>query len=178
MITNEKAAEPTDAAKAIPTSATSVVAKNPAPSATPSVTPTAPVVATKTARRAPRVAKPTDVVAKPLVPAKKLVKTAPKATDNSAAPVTTAAKAKPQPKAKAEKPAKKPKLVRDSFTIPKAEYSVIDDLKQRAGKLSSPVKKSELLRAGIKALAAMSDTAFLTALKLVPAIKTGRPTKG
>ena len=178
MITNEKAAEPTDAAKANPTAAPLVVAKNPAPSATTSVTPTAPVVATKTARRAPRVVKPTDVVAKPLVPAKKLVETAPKATDNAAAPVKTAAKANPQPKAKADKPAKKPKLVRDSFTIPKAEYSVIDDLKQRAGKLSSPVKKSELLRAGIKALAAMSDTAFLTALKLVPAIKTGRPTKG
>jgi hypothetical protein len=79
----------------------------------------------------------------------------------------------------AEKPAKvkKPKLVRDSFTIPKAEYTVLDDLKQRAGKLDSAVKKSELLRAGIKALAVMSDGAFLAALKAVPAIKTGRPNK-
>ncbi|MDO9166605.1 MAG: hypothetical protein Q7U13_10920 [Rhodoferax sp.] len=78
-----------------------------------------------------------------------------------------------------EKPvkAKKPKLVRDSFTIPKAEYTVLDDLKQRAGKLASPAKKSELIRAGVKALAAMSDTAFLIALKAVPAIKTGRPAK-
>ena len=73
--------------------------------------------------------------------------------------------------------AKKPKLVRDSFTIPKPEYSVLDDLKQRAGQLNSPVKKSELLRAGIKALAAMSDAALLVALRAVPAIKTGRPTK-
>src|SRR5665647_2166630 len=65
-------------------------------------------------------------------------------------------------KPKIEKPAKvkKPKLVRDSFTIPKTEYAVLDDLKQRAGKLASAVKKSELLRAGIKALAAMSDGAF------------------
>lgn len=80
---------------------------------------------------------------------------------------------------KVEKPlkVKKPKLVRDSFTIPKAEYSVLDDLKQRAGKLASPIKKSELLRAGIKALAAMSDAAFLAALKAVPIIKTGRPAK-
>lgn len=76
-----------------------------------------------------------------------------------------------------EKPAKakKPKLVRDSFTIPKAEYVVLDELKQRAAKLTHPVKKSELLRAGIKALAAMPDAAFLTALAHVPAIKTGRP---
>lgn len=77
-----------------------------------------------------------------------------------------------------EKPAKakKPKLVRDSFTIPKTEYVVLDELKQRAAKLTQPVKKSELLRAGIKALAAMPDAAFLTALANVPAIKTGRPT--
>ncbi|WP_425196820.1 hypothetical protein [Polaromonas sp.] len=77
---------------------------------------------------------------------------------------------------KAAKP-KKPKLVRDSFTIPKAEYLVLDELKQRAAVLAHPVKKSELLRAGIKALAAMPDAAFLAALADVPAIKTGRPTQ-
>lgn len=89
----------------------------------------------------------------------------------------TAAKAKLEKAAKAEKveKAKKPKLVRDSFTIPKAEYVVLDELKQRSAKLTRPAKKSELLRAGIKALAALSDAAFLTALARVPAIKTGRP---
>jgi hypothetical protein len=66
--------------------------------------------------------------------------------------------------------------VRDSFTIPKAEYVVLDDLKQRAARLTRPAKKSELLRAGIKLLASVSDAAFLTALEQVPAIKTGRPT--
>jgi hypothetical protein len=76
--------------------------------------------------------------------------------------------------AKAEK-VKKPKLVRDSFTIPKAEYLVLEDLKQRANKLTRPAKKSELLRAGIKVLACLSDAAFLAALEKVPAIKTGRP---
>src|SRR5450830_1892318 len=92
-------------------------------------------------------------------------------------PVKVQAKAVPKPKAEKTTKVKKPKLVRDSFTIPKAEYTVLDGLKQRAGKLSSPVKKSELLRAGIKALAAMPDGAFLAALKAVPAIKTGRPNK-
>jgi len=92
-------------------------------------------------------------------------------------PVKVQAKAVPKPKAEKTTKVKKPKLVRDSFTIPKAEYTVLDGLKQRAGKLSSPVKKSELIRAGIKALAAMSESAFLAALKAVPAIKTGRPTK-
>ncbi|NQW94694.1 MAG: hypothetical protein HQ446_11825 [Polaromonas sp.] len=75
---------------------------------------------------------------------------------------------------KVEKP-KKPKLIRDSFTIPKVEYVVLEALKQRATKLTRAVKKSELLRASIKALAAMSDAAFLSALEKVPAIKTGRP---
>lgn len=70
---------------------------------------------------------------------------------------------------------KKPKLVRDSFTIPKLEYVVLEALKQRATKLTRSVKKSELLRAGIKALAALSDAAFLSALDKVPTIKTGRP---
>lgn len=73
--------------------------------------------------------------------------------------------------------AKKPKLVRDSFTIPKLEYLILEDLKQRSSMLGKPIKKSELIRAGIKALAAMADVNFVAALKAVPAIKTGRPAK-
>ncbi|WP_281814003.1 hypothetical protein [Limnohabitans sp. MORI2] len=97
-------------------------------------------------------------------------------TTTTKAPVK-AAPAKPTKPVKAEKPAKvkKPKLVRDSFTIPKDEYVVIDSLKTRAGKLGQAVKKSELLRAGVKALAAMSDIQFKAALSNVPTIKTGRP---
>jgi hypothetical protein len=99
---------------------------------------------------------PAKAPAKPPVPSKPIVKTA-------AVP-------------KAEKP-KKPKLVRDSFTIPKAEYLVLEELKQRAAKLGQPAKKSEVLRAGIKALAAMADEGFGAALRAVPAVKTGRPAK-
>ena len=47
---------------------------------------------------------------------------------------------------------RKPKLVRDSFTIPKNEYAAIDALKARAIALGTSVKKSELLRAGLMAL--------------------------
>lgn len=71
--------------------------------------------------------------------------------------------------------AKKVKLVRDSFTIPKPEYLILDNLKLRAADLKHPVKKSELLRAGIKALDAMTDVNLLAALKAVPMLKTGRP---
>ena len=70
---------------------------------------------------------------------------------------------------------KKPKLVRDSFTIPKAEYVALDELKLRAAALVRPAKKSELLRAGIKILDSLSDAAYLAALAQVPTIKTGRP---
>ncbi|HMS25943.1 MAG TPA: hypothetical protein PKC80_01015 [Burkholderiaceae bacterium] len=72
---------------------------------------------------------------------------------------------------------KKVKLVRDSFTIPKPEYLVLDALKARALVLGQAVKKSELLRAGIKALNAMSDSQYLAALKTVPTLKSGRPGK-
>ncbi len=73
--------------------------------------------------------------------------------------------------------AKKPKMVRDSFTFPKDEYTVMDALKLRAAKLGHPVKKTELLRAGIKAISAMTDAALLSALNAVPSLKTGRPAK-
>lgn len=104
-------------------------------------------------------------ISKPAKPAK------PAKTAQSEKAVNTATTAKT---VKLEKP-KKPKLVRDSFTIPKAEYVVLEALKQRATVLNRAVKKSELLRAGIKALAAMHDAGFLATLAHVPAIKTGRP---
>jgi hypothetical protein len=125
------------------------------------------------------------VAAKPVrqtTTAKAPIKAAPvKSAPVKSAPVKSApvkaAPAKPAKPTKAAKPvkAKKPKLVRDSFTIPKDEYVVIDSLKTRAGKLGQAVKKSELLRAGVKALAAMSDIQFKAALNNVPTIKTGRP---
>ena len=127
------------------------------------------------AKRAPSKAAraPAKSPAKP--PLKTAAKTPVKAklSPQAKTAVKTASKAISKP-AKVEK-AKKPKMIRDSFTIPKTEYVVIDALKERAGKLSRAAKKSELLRAGVKALAAMSDAAFLAALTAVPTIKTGRP---
>ena len=77
---------------------------------------------------------------------------------------------------KADK-ARKAKLVRDSFTIPKNEYGALEALKLRAAKLGRPAKKSEVLRAGVMALAGMGDAAFLASISSVPAVKTGRPAK-
>jgi hypothetical protein len=118
-----------------------------------------------TAKKATPVKKAAQPAAKPAAPRKTSAPTKAK---------TTSSKSTAQVAAKAAK-VKKPKLVRDSFTIPKSEYAVIEVLKLRSQKLTHPAKKSELLRAGIKALAAMSDLQFKAALAEVPAIKTGRP---
>jgi len=69
------------------------------------------------------------------------------------------------------------KMERDSFTMPKTEYAQFHVLKERLNKLGQPAKKSELLRAGIMQLSAMTDAALKAALGKVPAIKTGRPKK-
>jgi hypothetical protein len=110
---------------------------------------------------------------KPLKTAAPL-KSAARRTAQSTQPVAKP-KFEPLAKPKTEKPAKvkKPKLVRDRFAIPKTEYTILEELKTRANKLAHPVKKSELLRAGVKALAAMPDGAFLGALNAVPTIKAG-----
>ena len=107
-------------------------------------------------------------------------KPAPDARKPSASPeVKTASPAKATKPAKADKAdkPKKPKLVRDSFTIPKDEYAVLEALKARAAKLGRPTKKSEVLRAGVQALAGMTDSAFLASVGAVPTVKTGRPAK-
>ena len=106
-------------------------------------------------------------------------KTAPtsiaKAATNSKPKAVVAAAAKPVVQKLLK--AKKLKLVRDSFAIPRLEYHVLEELKLRSGMLGKSIKKSELIRAGIKALASFSDASFLAALKAVPTIKTGRPAK-
>jgi hypothetical protein len=71
----------------------------------------------------------------------------------------------------------KVKMERDSFTMPKAEYAQFHVLKERLQKLGTPVKKSELLRAGIMQLSAMTDAALSAVMSKVPTIKTGRPKK-
>jgi hypothetical protein len=96
---------------------------------------------------------------------------APKAT-----PPKTASKKKPAAPAKPAKD-KKVKVVRDSFTLPKTELLQIDAMKKRAMTLGVEVKKSELIRAGLQALAGMADAALKKAMANVPTIKTGRPAK-
>jgi hypothetical protein len=69
-------------------------------------------------------------------------------------------------------------LIRDSFTMPKAEYELLAALKGRLLLLATSTKKSELLRAGVVALALMSDAELLAAVTRIPSLKTGRPKTG
>ena len=136
------------------------------------VTPQSPAKTSRTAAKAAApLASPARKMPAPKAPAKK-TPAAKKPALKSA--VTKAPKAAAPEKIK---PAKKPKLVRDSFTMPKDEYQAIETLKQRATGLQRTVKKSELLRAGLMALSAMDDKNLVAILAKVPALKTGRPLK-
>lgn len=146
--------------------------------------------ASVTKKAAPAAKKPSTATAKPATPATKpaakpavVAKAAIKPT---AAKAKTAGAKKPVKKAvkkdvKKAKPEKvrseKVKMERDSFTMPKEEYAQITLLKARLTSMGQPAKKSELLRAGIKLLTAMSDNTLKTTLAKIPVIKTGRPTK-
>lgn len=118
-------------------------------------------------------------VATPKAPAAKKPAAKAPATKRTASKAIVAKPAAAKPVAakptKVEAKPKKPKLVRDSFTIPKDEYAGIDTLKERSVALGRPAKKSELLRAGLMALLALSPNALHAALEAVPTIKTGRP---
>lgn len=96
----------------------------------------------------------------------------------AAAPAAPSAKKKaagPAVSAERDAKARKPKLVRDSFTMPKDEYAVIERLKQRLAIQGTPAKKSELLRAGLVLLNGLQDAALAKAMQAIPSLKTGRP---
>lgn len=96
---------------------------------------------------------------------------------DSKAAASRPVKAEPTKAERKKVKADKPKVVRDSFSIPKAEYAQLAELKKRGVTLGLEVKKSELLRAGLLLLSASSDTAFRKAMAQVPTLKTGRPGK-
>lgn len=132
--------------------------------------------------------KPAKASAKPTAPAKA---TAKKGAPKPATPVAKQAQAKPAtkvaaksankltekskaPVAKVEK-VKKPKLVRDSFTMPEAEYAVLGDVKKACLAAGVEVKKSQLLRIGLELLKKAEMAQLKTMISALPALKAGRP---
>ena len=93
------------------------------------------------------------------------------------APVKSGDKAAPQPTAKKPKKEHKVKVVRDSFTMPQNEYAKIAEIKGVCLDAKMHVKKSEVLRAGLKLLAELNAAQLKRALNSLEKIKTGRPKK-
>lgn len=117
---------------------------------------------------------------------KKTAATKPKTTVTKAPALTKAAAksaaalpVKAAAKASAKKPKKEPKekVVRDSFTMPKSEYQKIAEIKEASLKAGLPVKKSEVLRAGLKLLSGLNAAQLKRAIAGLEKIKTGRLNK-
>lgn len=81
------------------------------------------------------------------------------------------------PRSPAPPPAESPTLVRDSFTMPEADHALIKSLKHRLHGVPREAKKSELLRAGLHALAALPVAELVALLDQLTPVKTGRPRK-
>lgn len=127
----------------------------------------------------PTPAKPVAATKEPLAkaPAKPAAKTTAIKTAPSKPALIKAKLATTTPKKPEKDKTPKLKMERDSFTMPKAEYAQIYVLKERLVKLGQPVKKSELLRAGLMLLSALNDAELKANMAKIPAIKTGRPKK-
>jgi hypothetical protein len=93
--------------------------------------------------------------------------------------LATAVSPKSEATGKAAKKAAKlrPQLVRDSFTMPEADFSLIEALKAKALDARRAAKKSELLRAGLRLLSSLEAKALVAALDKLEPVKTGRPKK-
>lgn len=72
---------------------------------------------------------------------------------------------------------RKPKLVRDSFTMPEDEYIVLGDVKKACLKAGVAVKKSELLRVGVSLMRGLDIETLKGLVSALPALKAGRPKK-
>src|SRR3989338_3594381 len=79
--------------------------------------------------------------------------------------------------AKKMKKEHKVKIVRDSFTMQQSEYQKIAEIKEACLKAGLHVKKSEVLRAGLKALCEKNDAQLKQSFRALEKIRTGRPKK-
>lgn len=70
---------------------------------------------------------------------------------------------------------KKPKLVRDSFTMPEDEYAVLGEVKKACIAAGIEVKKSQLLRVGLQLLKKTPVSALKAMIAGLQPLKAGRP---
>ncbi|WP_317205351.1 hypothetical protein [Janthinobacterium sp.] len=151
--------------------------KAPAAKAAAKAKPAAKVAAKPAAKPAAKLAD--KLVAKPAAKAavKPAAKVAVKPAAKPAVKAAAKAPAKPEVAAASKEKARKPKLVRDSFTMPEAEYAVLGLVKKSCLKAGFEIKKSELLRIGVALISQIDLATLQSVLAALPQLKTGRPKK-
>jgi hypothetical protein len=70
-----------------------------------------------------------------------------------------------------------PPLKKARLTMPEPDFAGLRWLKERLKMLDRPTRKNELLRAGLKALSALSDEALLLAVTQLPPAKAPKAPK-
>ena len=69
----------------------------------------------------------------------------------------------------------KTKVIRDSFSFPEQDYLKISELKKACLAVGIPVKKGEILRAGLHLLTQLNLSELKQVVVQVERVKTGRP---
>jgi hypothetical protein len=69
------------------------------------------------------------------------------------------------------------KVIRDGFTMPAGDYALLAQLQATCLEAGLAVNKSEVLRAGLHALKAMSPADLRQVLSTLEKVKAGRPAK-
>ncbi len=77
---------------------------------------------------------------------------------------------------KKDKP-EKIKMVRDSFSLPEADYAKLIELKKKCIAAGVHVKKSELMRLGLMQLSKLGNAALLASAKRIASVKKNKPEK-
>lgn len=67
------------------------------------------------------------------------------------------------------------KVIRDTFSMPNAEYELIAKIKERCLEKKVVVSKSQVVRAGLALLEAVSDRQLLDVINKLTKVKAGRP---
>ncbi len=72
---------------------------------------------------------------------------------------------------------KKPKLVRDSFTIPADEYQILSVVKKQLTSEGLEVRKTEIVRIGLQLVSKLKTVSLKRRLNSLQKLKVGRPNK-
>lgn len=67
------------------------------------------------------------------------------------------------------------KVIRDTFSMPSAEYEVIAEIKDRCLEKKVVVNKSQVVRAGLALLRGITDRELLDVIGRLAKVKAGRP---